>query len=297
MGDLLALGALFLFGVNAFVVRAASARLGQELGFLVALVANVAFGVVVFAVHQAVRTSPFTVDWTAFGLFALAGVFSSYLGRRGYFRTVQTIGPSRASTIQNSSPAFALVLAWVFLGQTVGLVDVALMAAVIGGLYLTGRARAEAGTGTRPPSIPPVEVAVALLSAGAYGVGNVIRGAAVQSWEEPVFGALLGALTGTAAYFVVHISPRALVTRLADSDRRGLLLWVLSGVLTICGQAAVIGAIAYLPVAVVVAISAATPVVVIPVSLLVLGNRERVDLRTVVGAHLIVAGVAWLVLR
>jgi uncharacterized membrane protein len=38
-------------------------------------------------------------------------------------------------------------------------------------------------------------------------------------------------------------------------------------------------------------------VVVIPVSLLVLGNRERVDLRTVVGAHLIVAGVAWLVLR
>jgi hypothetical protein len=99
-------------------VRAASVRLRQNIGFLVALVANVGFGSVLFVVLKALRSSAFHVDAWAVGIHAVGGVFSSYRGRRGVFRTVHIIGLSRARAIQNSSPVFAFTLVRVFLGRT-----------------------------------------------------------------------------------------------------------------------------------------------------------------------------------
>src|SRR3954463_8095087 len=99
MGDTLALGALGLFSCNAFIVRAASARLEQRLGFLVALAANVAvagLAVLAYGIVSGISTAVGSaVLW-----FMVAGILSSYLGRRGYFRSVETMGPSRAAAVQ-----------------------------------------------------------------------------------------------------------------------------------------------------------------------------------------------------
>ncbi len=288
MGDLFAVLALLLFAANAFVVRAAAAHLGQRTGFLVALVANVVVGAVLVAGHLVVRSEPLRIDPLALAMFAVSGIFASYLGRRGYFRTVETIGPSRASAIQNSSPAFALLLGWLVLGETLGPAQLLCMAGVLAGLYLCG-ARLAGG------AVPWREIGIGVFSAAAYAVGNIVRGDALDRWSEPLLGALAGAVTATVVYGLLHPPARA-----ADSGlrrpRRGLVLWSLSGALTIGGQAAVIASTGYLPVSVAVAISAATPMVVIPVSVLLFANREKVRPRTVAGAVLIAGGVVGLVL-
>jgi drug/metabolite transporter (DMT)-like permease len=111
LGSLLAVLALGLFSANVFVVRSATARLDQQVGFLVALVANVVFGGLLFAADLARRTDGFALDMGALWTFAVAGVLASYLGRRGFFRSVETLGPSRASAVQISNPMFAAVLA------------------------------------------------------------------------------------------------------------------------------------------------------------------------------------------
>ena len=183
-----------------------------------ALVANVGFGSVLFLVFQVLRSSGFHVDAWAVGIFALGGVFSSYRGRRGYFRTVHTIGPSRASAIQNSSPvfAFAFAFAWVFLGQTLSATDVALIAAVTVGLYFAGRTSGVGGPvrgrGTDrlfpcSSDVPVREFLVPLGSAAAmpWATPSVVRRS--ERWGEPALGALIGALSGTLVYFGVHISP------------------------------------------------------------------------------------------
>lgn len=288
MGDLLAVLALLLFAGNAFVVRAAAAHMGQRTGFLVALVANVVVGAVLVVGHLAVRAEPLRVDPFALGMFAVSGIFASYLGRRGYFRTVETIGPSRASTIQNSSPAFALVLGWLLLGERLGPVELACMGGVMLGLYLAS-GRLAGGT------VPWREIGVGLFSAAAYAVGNIIRGDALDRWSEPLLGALAGAVAATVVYAALHRPAWSAVAG-PRRPRRGLALWLLSGALTIGGQACVIASTAYLPVSVAVAISAATPMVVIPVSVLLFANRERVRPRTAVGAVLIAGGVAGLLL-
>ena len=297
MGDLLALGALALFSCNAFIVRAASARLEQGLGFLIALAANVLVaGLAVLT--QVVLSGVTPAVGSAVVLFAVAGVLSSYLGRRGYFRSVETMGPSRAAAVQVTNPVFALLFAWAFLGQTLGAVALAGLAVAVLGLYLTSAVpeRTAEGPAARSRSLPAAVVLPAVLAAVSYGLGNVARGAAIGDWREPLAGGLLGAVAGIVAYLLVGVRVRRIAADLRTADRAGVWLWVLAGGVTIAGQISVIAATAYIPVAVAVAISSALPVVVIPVSVLVLGNIDRVTRRTASGAALVVGGVVAMVL-
>jgi drug/metabolite transporter (DMT)-like permease len=71
----------------------------------------------------------------------------------------------------------------------------------------------------------------------------------------------------------------------------------LAGVLTISAQISVIGATGYLPVAIVLVISSALPLVVVPVSLLVLRNVEELRATTLLGTGLVLAGVTGILLR
>ena len=296
MGDALALGALAFFSCNVFIVRAASARLEQGLGFLIALAANVV--VVGLAVlHQVVVSGVRPATSSAVLLFMVAGVLSSYLGRQGYFRSVETMGPSRAAGFQVTNPVFALVFAWLFLRETLSPLALGALAVVVLGLLLTSQVP---GDGTAPRAmwhtLPLALVVPALGAAGCYGLGNVARGAAVDDWREPLVGGFLGAVTGILAYLLVEVPVRRLVADLRSADRRGVWLWALAGAVTIAGQVAVIAATTYIPIAVAVAISSAMPIVVIPVSVLLLHNAERVTRRTVAGAALVVGGVGVMVL-
>lgn len=297
MGELLAVLALVLFSCNAFVVRAAAVRLEQGLGFLVALAANVGAAVVAVLLQLLLAGPVPQPPWTAVALFLLGGVLANYLGRRGYFRSVELIGPSRAAAIQVTNPAFALFFAWGLLRETVTAVDLAAVATVLLGLVLASlRPALRLGRWGRPRMLPMAHLLPAVVAALCYALGNVVRGAAVRQWEEPLVGGLLGALSGTLCYVLLHVRVRDVVAQVRAADRRGLGLWWVAGTLAIGGQVSVIGATAHIPVGIAVAISSAMPVIVIPVSVLVLRNRERVTPAMVAGAVLILGGVSAMLL-
>lgn len=296
-GELLAVATLFIFAANAFLVRAASRRLEQGLGFLVGLVANIGSAGIAVVGQLILSGAPVRPPWTAIALFLSGGLLANYLGRRGYFRSVQDLGPARASAIQVTNPAFAVAFAWGLLRETISAVDLLAIAAVLVGLLLTshrpGHDLTDDLTGRR---VQWKHFAPAILAAASYGLGNVVRGAAVRQWEEPLFGGLLGALSGTLVYALLHVSVRDVVRQVRAADRIGLVMWWGVGTLAIVGQMFVIAATARIPVGVAVAISSALPIVVIPISLLVLRNRERLTVWSTTGAGLIVAGVAVMVL-
>lgn len=297
-GEALALGALAIFSANAFLVRAASARLEQGLGFLVALAANVVFAGLLVLVQVVASGGLPAGTWRAAALFGVSGIFATYLGRRGYFRSVQTMGPSRAAAVQVTNPVFALAIAWVLLGQRLRLVDLVALALVVGGLVLAAQVRspALADLPRRHTRLPVALLAPALLAAACYALGNVARAAAVQEWAAPAMGGLLASVAGAGAYAAFHIRPARVVGQVRTADRRGLWLWFAAGTLTISGQICVIAASAHVPVAVAVAISSALPAVVLPVSFWVLRDVEGLSARTAGGVALVVAGVVALVL-
>ncbi|MPY81372.1 MAG: EamA family transporter [Actinophytocola sp.] len=211
------------------------------------------------------------------------------------------------------------MLGFLLLGDRLTLTELAALVAVLAGLLLTTRIaengqtdvasadgviitpvglrrRVASAVRVRSGGLPRREVGLALLSAFAYALGNVIRSDAVREWNEPVIGGLLGAATATFLYFSVHTSPRELWCQVQRGDRRGILLWSLSGALTVSAQICVIAATRHIEVAVAIAISSPLPVIVVPASLLLFGNQERLTWRTAAGICLILAGVGSLLL-
>ncbi|RZU30844.1 DMT family transporter [Blastococcus saxobsidens] len=300
MGEALAVSSLFLFSANVLLVGAAGRRLPQDLGFLLGLLSNVGCGgVVVLGQYLVAGESMPPPEWDALGVFAVGGLLTSYLGRWFFFRSVRTIGPTRASALQITNPLFAALAAWVLLGQALPPSAVLAGTAVLAGLYLTSRPSGRPATDAAVPgqrSLPAVEMGLALLGAVAYGLGNVARGAGVRDWEVPVVGSLVGAAAGLLLHAVVSGQRGKVVAALRDADPVGRRLWLLSGVLTISAQTCLIAASLYIPVAVAVVISAALPIVVLPASVLFFRRTEMVGTGTAVGALLVLAGVVGLTL-
>lgn len=317
MGEGLSLLALLLFSSNALLVTIAAPRLGQEVGFLLALGSNVLFsGLLALGQHLALGRAV-DVQWAPLLMFAIGGLFTSYFGRRLFFLSVQSIGPSRATSLQITNPVFAAIISWLFLGEVLGASAIGFIAAVVIGLFLTTRVPTEprvpvtvAADGAELPlpdrdpeplptahvGLPRREVMLALVGAFSYAVGNVVRSSGVREWNEPILGGFVGALAATLAYLLLHTQVRSLVENVRKADRAGVWLWTLSGVLTISAQVSLMAATRHIPIAVGVVVSAALPIVVIPASVLLLKNKEAVTGRTVLGGLLILAGVAGLLL-
>ena len=98
-GIALALIALAGFSANILVARVGGARVAINAGYLVAVSVNVLFAAILLVVELAVRSQP--LQWSAKGtlLFALAGFFSTYLGRWFMYESVARLGPAKTSAL------------------------------------------------------------------------------------------------------------------------------------------------------------------------------------------------------
>src|SRR3569833_1028748 len=170
-------------------------------------------------------------------MFVGAGVLTTYLGRFFFFETVARLGPAKASTFQISSPLFTVLIAWLLLGERIGAPIIAAMVVVVVGLSLVSGAPADGGT--QSPGVSARRKVQRVLASGvglgigsslAYAVGNVVRGAAIRRWGEPILGALLGAISGIVLHFVFSPARNQLHVMVRAADRRGLALYALCGV-------------------------------------------------------------------
>jgi uncharacterized membrane protein len=307
-GVLLAMLGLAMFSANIMLTRLATARLPVNTGFLITLVVNIAFASILLGIELAVRAT--TLRWNGEGVvyFALAGLFATYLGRWFVIEAIARLGPAKASAFQVSSPLFTFVIALVFLGERLSLFTLAAMVIAAVGLLLVSLS----GTRTTGEPPPPGDrrgardrvrswvrsgLVIGMTSSAAYGVGNVMRGAGVRAWDEPVAGALIGALVGLALHLTFGSGHADVVRGLRTAHRGGVALFGLSGVLTICAQMVVISAMKYAPVSIVALITLCTPLLVFPMSYFLLKNDEGINPRTLLGAALTLAGIGMIVVH
>ena len=135
-----------------------------------------------------------------------------------------------------------------------------------------------------------------VIGAVSYAAGNVLRGAAVQTWNEPILGGLIGASVGLVLHFFTSSNTRHFWGILKSADRRGLLLYILSGIMTITGQICVIASFWYMPVSLANLIALSTPILVTPMSYFLLRNQEGITLRTIFGSTLVLSGITIILL-
>jgi drug/metabolite transporter (DMT)-like permease len=297
MGFALAFVAMACFSANILLSRYAVARLGIEAGFFVVLAVNVTFSAALFGLEAAARAGSFAWDWRGVGLFALAGVIGTFLGRRLLFDTVRLLGPARASVVHSSAPAFTLVAAWVLVQERLGVYEIVLMVIVWVGLWFTAPAPGGSAPQTLAPDALRKGALIGIATVAGFGISNAIRGLAMRDWPEAVFGTFVSSCAALACQIAATRDWRRVADQFRGTDRRGVALYMGSGVATALGSIFVTLAMAHVEIALAVLVTHTTPLVIFPVSVFVLKNREGLTARTLLGALLVLAGVALLMLR
>ena len=306
LGYLLAAGALLLFTVAILIAKLASSHLKLDLGFLIATSVNVVFAALALVVQLGLRSD--TIQWNAqgFWLFAAAGAFSTYLGRWFFYESVVRFGPAKASLFQVSSPLFTALIAWLMMGERLSLAVGAGIGIAIGGLVLVSykpRGILPVGlksVGTQPSVRDRLLQSALLLGLGsslAYAISNVLRGIAVRGWNEPVAGALAGAVAGLALHLAFSAGKKQLSARLKEASRSGIWLYALMGVCTIAAQMCLIGSMRYIPVSVAALMTLCTPVLVFPLSYWLFKGQDTITATTLAGAAVTLLGLVMVVMR
>ena len=298
MGVTFALAAMVFFSANILITRYAVARLPVNSGFFIVLATNILFPAILFPFELATRAAPWVWDWQGAGLFALAGVIGTFLGRRFLFDAVLLLGPSRASVFHSTAPAFALVGAWLLADEQLGFYEIGLMAVVWLGLWFTQpRAGSAAGGSHLSPASVRKGLLAGLLTVAGFGIGNVVRGLAMRRWEEAVLGTVVASMAALACQVVATRDWAKIAAQLRGAERAALWLYVGCGVTTSLGAIFVALAMKYMEIALAALIVHTTPLVIFPVSVLILKNREELTPRTLLGALLVLSGIGLLAFR
>ena len=298
MGVTFALAAMLFFSANILITRYAVARLPVNAGFFVVLATNILFPAVLFPFELALRAAPWAWDWKGVGLFALAGVIGTFLGRRLLFDAVRLLGPSRASVFHSTAPAFALVGAWLLADERLGLYEIGLMAVVWLGLWFSQPGAGSAAGGSRlSPANARKGMLAGLFTVAGFGIGNVMRGLAMRGWEEAVLGTVIASVAALACQVVATRDWAKVAAQLRGAERIAVWLYVGCGVTTSLGAIFVALAMKHMEIALAVLIVHTTPLVIFPVSVFILKNREALTPRTLLGGLMVLSGIALLAIR
>ncbi len=289
---------MLCFGSNILLSRLAMARMSIELGFFVVLTVNIAFSGILFGLELLLRDRSFTWQWKEAGLFALAGLIGTYLGRRLLFDTVSPLGPARASVVHSAAPAFTLVAAWIIVAELLGPYELGLMALVMTGLWFTQPVQRGVAGAHRPSRAALKKgIVIGVLTVAGFGLSNVFRGLAMRTWNEAVCGTLIASATALVCQFAFTRDWRGAWREIHAADRKALALYACCGVATVCGAMFIVSAMHYIEIALATLVTHTTPLMIFPVSLIAFKNREGLSLRTAMGAAMVLAGIVLLALR
>lgn len=285
-GILLATVAAITFAVYYLCIRLATEE-GDILDvMLVSLLVNVFLIVPLVGILHGFPT----VTIQSAVAFVAAGISGSLLARVVVMKSVETIGASRTSPVVASNVFFASLFAVVLFDERLtamhflGIVFIVVGVAVI--TWETAR-DADADASLRELGLPlvlPVLGAVLLgfepifVTLGLDGGASVLPGVAIKA---------VAATAGFVLYLLVTNTARSRMLQWSSSMK-----WYLgAGVTSTIGIVAYFAALEVAPVVIVVPLLQTSPLIVVVMSAIFLPKRlERVTLRLVAGATVVVAG-------
>ncbi|MDR7556116.1 MAG: DMT family transporter [Armatimonadota bacterium] len=309
IGEAAGLGAALAFGLSTVLARRFMVAVPPEAGALVSIVMNV---VVFTALAAAVawRGALPPVHPGSVALFVAGGLAGTLVGRNLSYMSVARLGPSLSSTVRLTNSVFTLAFGLLILGELPRPWQIAGILVVTAGLWLTlwpaqpaarrGSAAVRFAARGGPRGLAPMHtttpdgsaislqgLALAVVSAAAFALGDTMRRLALVLTPAPVLGAAIGASS-------------ALVAHLLWAVRRHSARWPAAslGRVDLLGSAAANTAALLLlyvglsraPAATVAALYNLQVLVVIVASPLVLPGQERITPGLVAGTLLALVG-------
>lgn len=234
--------------------------------------------------------NPFAgLEAASIGVFVVAGIVGTAVGRLGMFAGIRRIGASISNATMNTRPIFATAIALVWLGEPVGpLTGVGVVVLVAGLVLLTVSKGGDLG-GWRP-----VHLLIPLSAAIAFAIGNVIRRYGLTTTDVTVLQAVTINETTAMVALGAYVLSRDREA-LTEPPRGTFKYFAASGAITTVALFSMFAAFDRGPVAVVDPITALAPLFTTFFAYFLLRDIERVTKGIVLGVVLIFVGVALVV--
>ena len=293
-GELAALGTAVCWAGGSNLFAAAGRRMGSKT--LNRLRIAVAFLLLSIAL-LVTRGSPWPVWATTWqiGVLSLSGLVGYVFGDSYYFKALVILGPGRAALLASTAPLFTAAIAWPVLGERPGRLVLLGMALTISGIALVLWEQEH-----REHVHVEGSVAAGILAGllGALGQGG---GTCCRRWRcglVSMLSATVIRITAAAVIVVITtLAARDLRRTLgALRDRRGTAFMVGGAVLgPFLGVTLSLAALQFIEAGVAASITAFHPVLAILIAARF--HRERITVRSMIGAIIAVIGVVVLFLR
>ena len=228
------------------------------------------------------------IDFTgqAFWAFFLAGAVGASFGKVFYYKGIDKVGASKATSVKNSSPFLTAILAIVFLGEAMNWHIFAGVALIVFGMIVITQTKA---SGER--SVDRMQYFLfPIISALCFGVNPIFKKIGINAANLPVAGTMITQVTALL-FMLLFAKAIALRIKIEPVPRPALLLCTLSGITEGLGSLCTFYALIYGPAAILSPMWRISPLVTFGLVHLTLKGIEVVTLRDGVAASLIVAGV------
>ena len=292
IGEITALAAALSFSLASVSYTLAGRKFGASASMALSLVVTLGF---LLPMHTLVVGQVFpTASAQRFFVLGASSMMGYVISALYLLRAFQILGPRLTLLITSASPIVAALLAWLVLGQALPAHAVLGIALVLGGVFFVV-AEKHAGPVARKHAETRRGIAMAIASAIAQGASYVFMAEGVADGYPAMSASIIRAVVGLVALLAI-ISLRGKLrenARLIHTELRGLgmiALAALGG--PVFGATLVLVSLQFTSVGISSTLTGTTPVMMIPISFLVFG--ERITLRAVVGTLAAVAGVALL---
>lgn len=228
------------------------------------------------------------IDFTsrAFWAFFLAGAVGASFGKVFYYKGIDKVGASKATSVKNSSPFLTTILAVLFLGESASWLLLAGVALIVFGVVVLTQSTAagERGGDRLQYFLYPI------IAAFCFGVNPIFKKFGIDAAGLPVLGTMI---TQVSALFFMLLFARAigLQIRWEPVPGKALILCTLSGITEGLGSLFTFFALAHGPAALLSPIWRISPLVTFALARFTLKGIEVVTVRDGIAAALIVAGV------
>jgi drug/metabolite transporter (DMT)-like permease len=309
LGESVALGTTLSWSIGIFPFTEAARRMGPNQVNHIRLVFAVIFLTTLSLIFLPVSftglfTSPLPQHWLWFGL---SGVIGLALGDYFGFTSFAVLGPRIGSIFSTLAPAAALFAGYFVIGERINIIGIAGILITIGGvIWLTLTRSAKSAMQDHEHGKVGTGILFGILSAVCQGVGVVLANKGFQSQIDhhdlaPFQATWIRMICATSIIWVITLSQGKLktITEPAFGNKNKGLIYTLGGTIfgPVIGVSLSMYSVSLLhdKPSVAQTIFSLMPVVVLPLSWLF--YKEKITLKSVLGAFVAIAGVVILIWR
>ncbi len=281
--ELFALANAFFFALHNLFTKKGLAYSNPPTAVLTSLAVNVvvlwAFSLAFLPIHLLTLSGAL--------LFVLVGLFQPGLTRLLTYKSIETVGVAITDPLRATTPLFSAFLAILLLGEQMTLPIFSATILVVAGITVLSLRRE---TGKR---IHLRYIFYPLLASFLAGSSQILRKFGLEAMPHPVLAA---AVTASSSLVVVSLT-LWITNRNRDVlmlGRRCLPFYLAAGLAISLGMVSIYYALDMGKVVVVIPISSTAPLFTLLFTVFFLKGVERVTLKIVLGATLIIAGVVLL---